>query len=185
MADASPDRIGTRRVYAGRLLNVDVDTVHAPDGTDLELEMVRHPGACAVVPLLSPPENEDPSVLLIEQYRYAAGGTIWEIPAGVLHPGEEPEACARRELEEETGARAGKIEHLTTILTTPGFTDERIHLFLATEITAGEPRLEVDEFIQVKAFTISRVLEMIRDGELRDAKSIVGLLYVAGYRLNL
>lgn len=185
MADASPDRIGTRRVYAGRLLKIDVDTVRMPHGTALELEMVRHPGACAVVPLLSAPESEDPTVLLIEQYRYAAGGRIWEIPAGVLHPGEAPEACAKRELEEETGARAGQLEHLTTIYTTPGFTDERIHLFLATEITVGEPRVEPDEFIQVEALPISRVLEMIREGELIDAKSIVALLYVAGYCLNL
>lgn len=185
MADASPDRIGTRRVYAGRLLTVDVDTVRTPHGAALELEMVRHPGACAVVPLLSAPESEDPSILLIEQYRYAAGGRIWEIPAGVLHPGEAPEACAKRELEEETGARAGQLEHLTTIYTTPGFTDERIHLFLATEITVGEPRVEPDEFIQVEALPISRVLEMIREGELIDAKSIVALLYVAGYCLNL
>jgi ADP-ribose pyrophosphatase len=178
-------RLGTRRAYAGRLLRVDVDTVKAPDGSTLELEMVRHPGAAAVVALLSDPSSTDPQVLLIRQYRYAADGPIWEIPAGVLEPGETPDACARRELLEETGARAARVEHLTTIYTTPGFTDERIHLFLATGVTAGEPHPESDEFLTVDARPISRVLEMIRNGEIVDGKSIVALLYLAGFRLGL
>lgn len=178
-------RLGTRRVYAGRLLQVDVDTVRAPDGSTLELELVRHPGAAAVVPLLSHPESADPSVLLLRQYRYAAGGPIWEVPAGVLEPGESPETCARRELLEETGARAERIEHLTTIFTTPGFTDERIHVFVASGITVGEPRPNSDEFLEVDAKPLSRVLEMIRDREMVDGKSIVALLYLAGFRLGM
>ncbi len=184
---ASPvrHRVATRRAYAGRLLQVDVDTVRAPDGSTLELELVRHPGAAAVVPLLSDPESSDPQVLLLRQYRYAAGGPIWEVPAGVLEPGESPEACARRELLEETGARAERMEHLTTIFTTPGFTDERIHLFIASGITAGEPRPMSDEFLEVEAKPLSRVLEMIRDQEMVDGKSIVALLYLAGFRLGL
>jgi ADP-ribose pyrophosphatase len=183
----SPERrrLQTRRAYTGRLINVDLDTVQAPDGSTLNLEMVRHPGAAAVVPLLGAPAGEDPQVLLIRQHRYAAGGPIWEVPAGVLEPGETPEACARRELLEETGARAERIEHLTTIFTTPGFTDERIHLFVATGITAGEPKPMPDEFLMVEPRPISRVLEMIRDGELVDAKSIVAILYLAGFRLGL
>jgi ADP-ribose pyrophosphatase len=138
-----------------------------------------------VVPLLSDPQSADPAVLLIQQYRYAAGGPIWEIPAGVLHPGEDPASCARRELAEETGATAEELQRLTTVFTTPGFTDERIHLFLATGLRAGEPRHERDEFITIRAVPMTRVLEMVRDGEIRDAKSIVALLYVAGYRLGL
>jgi ADP-ribose pyrophosphatase len=122
--------------------------------------------------------------LLIHQYRYATGGTIWEIPAGVLEPGEEPEACARRELTEETGATAEHFQHLTTVYTTPGFTDEVIHLFLATGITPGEPNHAEDEFIEVEARPLTKVMEMIRDGEIIDAKSIVALLYVAGFTLN-
>jgi ADP-ribose pyrophosphatase len=164
---------------------VDVDTVRAPDGSTLTLEVVRHPGAAAVVPLLSDPTGADPQVLLIRQYRYAAGGPIWEVPAGVLEPGESPEECARRELREETGARAERIEHLTTIYTTPGFTDERIHLFLATGITPGEPRPMSDEFLVVEARPISRVLVMIRDREVVDAKSVVALLFLAGFRMGL
>ncbi len=174
-----------RRVYAGRLLNVDLETVEAPDGSTLQLELVRHPGAAAVVALVSPPESEDPNVLLLKQYRHAAGGPIWEVPAGVLEPGETPAECARRELKEETGADAERIEHLTTMYTTPGFTDERIHLFLATGITAGQPRPMADEFFEVQAMPISRTLELIRDGEIADGKSIVALLYVAGFRLGM
>lgn len=183
----SPERprVDSRRAYTGRLINVDLDTVRAPDGSTLTLEMVRHPGAAAVVPLLSDPGGADPQVLLIRQYRYAAGGPIWEVPAGVLEPGESPDDCARRELEEETGARAERIEYLTTIYTTPGFTDERIHLFLATGITAGEPRPMLDEFLVVEARPLSRVLEMIRGREIVDSKSIVALLFLAGFRLGM
>lgn len=174
-----------RRVYAGRLLNVDLETVEAPDGSSLELELVHHPGAAAVVALVSPPSSDDPSVLMLRQYRYAAGGPIWEVPAGVLEPGEAPAECARRELKEETGADAERFEHLTTMYTTPGFTDERIHLFLATGITAGEARPMADEFLEVRAMPISRALELIRNGEIADGKSIVALLYVAGFRLGM
>ena len=129
-------------------------------------------------------DAEDPSVLLIKQYRYATGGTIWEVPAGVLDPGEEPIDCARRELREEVGAEAEELEHLITMYTTPGFTDERIHIFLATGITIGETQHEPDEFIDVVALPISRILEMIRGGDLVDGKSVTALLYVAGFRLG-
>jgi ADP-ribose pyrophosphatase len=182
---SSRRRVATRRVYAGRLLQVDVDTVQAPDESLIELEIVRHPGAAAVVPLLSDPGSPDPHVLLLRQFRYAAGGSIWEVPAGVLEPEESPEACARRELLEETGARAERMDYLTTVLTTPGFTDEKIHLFVATGISTGEPRPMSDEFIEVEARPLSKVLEMIRDRDIVDAKSIVALLYVAGFRLGL
>lgn len=178
-------RLATRRVYSGRLLTVEEETVQTPAGTEITLEMIRHPGAAAVVALLSEPDADDPHVLLIHQYRYAAEGSIWEVPAGVLERGEDPETCARRELEEETGARAECFEHLTTIFTTPGFTDERIHLFLATGIQAGTAAPEEDELIAVQTRPMSHVLRMIRDREIIDAKSIAALLYVAGFRLNL
>lgn len=185
MTKTPPDRISTKRVFDGRIVKVDLDTVRAPDGSEMQLEMVRHRGASAIVPLLSEPDATDPSVLLIKQYRYATNGTIWEIPAGVLDPGEEPIDCARRELLEEVGAKAESIEHLTSIYTTPGFTDEQIHIFLATGLTVGETSHELDEFIEVEARPISKVLEMIRDGELIDSKTISALLYVAGFRLGL
>jgi ADP-ribose pyrophosphatase len=185
MPASGRERLATRRAYAGRLLTVDADTVRLPNGTELELEIVRHPGAAAVVPVLSQPDAEDPYILLLQQYRYAAQGMIWEIPAGVLEPGEEPIACARRELREETGAEADRIEPLTTIFTTPGFTDERSPLFLATGIQPGSASPNPDELIEVQTIPLSRALAMIRDGEITDAKTIIALLYFAGYRLGL
>jgi ADP-ribose pyrophosphatase len=185
MTDTVPDRLSTRRVYDGHLIKVDMDRVRAPTGEELELELIRHPGAAAIVPLLSDPEANDPTILLIRQYRYAAGGTIWEVPAGVLEPDEEPVACARRELLEETGATAEAIEHLATVYTTPGFTDERIHIFLATGLTVREPNHEPDEFIEVRGLPLSEALAKIRDGEIVDAKSVVALLYLAGFRLGM
>lgn len=183
MADL-PARVSTRRVFEGRLVQLDVDTVRDPRGQTRAYEVVRHPGAAAVVALLSDPAGPDPGVLLIRQYRHAVQATIWEIPAGTMESGEDPLGCARRELEEETGATAERLEPLTTIYTTPGFTDERIHLYLATGIRAGEPASRPDELITVEARPLSRVLTMIRDGEIVDGKSIIALLYVAGYRLG-
>lgn len=171
----------TRRVHTGRVLNLDIDMVRFPDGSTGELEIIRHPGAAAVVPLASPRDATDPVVLLLKQFRYAAGGPLWEIPAGRLEPGESPDACAQRELREETGARAGRLERLTTIWTTPGFTDEVIHLFLATEITMGAATREPDEFIEVVPRPLSEILAAIRRGEISDAKTVVALLYMAGF----
>lgn len=185
MSGGPPDQIAVRRVYTGRVLNLDVDTVRYPDGSEGQLEMIRHPGAAAVVPLLTSPEAADPQVLLIRQYRYAAGGKIWEVPAGRLDPGESPEGCARRELLEEAGLETSHLERLTIIHTTPGFTDERIHLFAAWDLKTGSGRPESDEFIEAAPHPMSRVLEMIRVGGITDAKTIVALLYFAGFRLGL
>lgn len=175
-------RIASRRVYNGRVINLDVDTVRFPNGTIGELEMIRHPGASAVVPFLSEPTGSDPQILLIRQYRYAAEQYLYEIPAGRLDPGEDPAVCARRELREETGCEATGVEHLITIYTTPGFTDERIHLFMAVGLTRGEVAREADEFIEVETVTLSRALDLIRQGEIQDAKTALGLLYAAGFR---
>lgn len=177
-------KISSAREYTGRIINLDVDTVRFPDGSTGTLEMVRHPGASAVLPFLSEPSGADPEVLLIRQYRYAANGFVYEIPAGRLDPGEAPEACAHRELREETGCTARRMQHLYTFFTTPGFTDEKIHAFMATDLTRGDARLEADEFVEVKPVTLSRALEMVRDGEIVDAKTALTLLYAAGFRLG-
>jgi len=103
-------QLATRRVYAGRVVRLDVDTVRFPDGSTGELELIRHPGAAAVVPCLTDPKGSDPTILMIKQYRYAAGGSLWEVPAGTLDPNEAPDACARRELLEETGVTAERLE---------------------------------------------------------------------------
>ena len=177
--------LASRRIYAGRVVRLDVDTVRFPDGSTGELEVIRHPGAAAIVPCASDPRGQDPTILMIRQYRYAAGGPLWEIPAGTLDPGEDPEAGARRELLEETGVSAARLERLTSIFTTPGFTDEVIHLYLASDLTTGEPSRERDEFIEVVPQPLSRVLALIRDGDVRDAKTIVAILYMAGFVLKL
>jgi len=170
--------VSSRRVFSGRVLDLDVDTVRFPDGSVGDLEMIRHPGASAVVPFVSDPHGADPEVLLIRQFRHAAERYVWEIPAGRLEPGEPPEACARRELEEEAGVTAGELRRLTTIYTTPGFTDERIHLFLASSLGEGTERREADEFLEVHRMPWSRVLRLIDEGEVEDGKTLVALMFV-------
>lgn len=181
-APISPGRVSTRRVYDGRVINLDVDTVRFPDGSVGELEMVRHPGASAVVPFLSDPTGEDPQVLLIRQYRYAAEEFIYEVPAGRLDAGEDPLDCARRELREETGCTAERVEHMYTMYTTPGFTDEKIHLFMAVGLTHGDAGREADEFLELETLALSRALEMIERGEIKDSKTALALLFAAGFR---
>jgi ADP-ribose pyrophosphatase len=175
-------KLSSRRAYTGRVISLDVDSVEFPDGSVGELEMIRHPGASAIVPFLSDPKGQDPQVLLIRQYRYAAEGYLYEIPAGRLDPGEPPEACAMRELKEETGCSAAAITHLFTMYTTPGFTDEKIHLFMATGLESGQAKHEADEFLDLHPVLLSRALQMIEAGEIQDAKTALGLLFAAGFR---
>jgi ADP-ribose pyrophosphatase len=144
--------------------------------------MIRHPGASAIVPFLSDATGTDPQLLLIRQYRYAAGQYLYEIPAGRLDPGEEPRDCARRELREETGCSARQIDFLFTMYTTPGFTDERIHLFMATGLERGETAHEADEFLTIETVTLSQALRLIQQGEIKDAKTALGILFAAGFR---
>lgn len=183
MKDAN--QVSTRRVYTGRVLNLDIDTVRFPDGKLGELEIIRHSGASAVVPFMSDPTGPDPQLLLIRQYRYAAGGYVYEIPAGRLDAGEDPATCAHRELREETGCTSGRMERLFTMFTTPGFTDERIHVFMAVGLTHGAVAREADEFLEVETMPLSRALSMIEVGEIQDGKTALGILYAAGYRTRL
>ncbi len=177
-------KVSGERKFTGRVINVDLDRVRFPDGKIGELEMVRHPGASAVVPLLGDAAGSDPQLVLISQYRYAAESFVLEIPAGRLEPGESPELCAGRELREETGCTAEHMERVFTMYTTPGFTDERIHVFLATGLTRGAHAREGDEFIELVTVTISQALAMIERNEIVDAKTALAILYVAGFRLG-
>jgi ADP-ribose pyrophosphatase len=161
---------------------MDVDEVRFPDGSVGKLEMIRHPGASAIVPFLSDPYGDDPQVLLIRQYRHAADGYLYEIPAGRLNPGEAPKTCALRELREETGCSAQTMEQLFTMYTTPGFTDEKIHVFMATGLEAGETSHEADEFLDLHPMPLSRALSMVEAGEIQDAKTALALLFTAGFR---
>ena len=177
-------RLASRRVFTGRVVNLDIDTVRFPDGSVGELEMIRHSGASAVVPFVSDPFGDHPQVLLIRQYRYAAEQHLYEIPAGRLNPGEPAEACARRELLEETGCTAKHLEFLHTMFTTPGFTDEKIHLFMAWDLEKGAMQHENDEFIEPEVLPLEEVIAKIKSGQIMDAKTSLALLFVAGFRLG-
>jgi ADP-ribose pyrophosphatase len=165
----------SKHVFTGKVLTLNIDTVTLPNGFTVDLEIVRHPGAAAVVPL-----KDNGMVVLIKQFRHAAGGFIYEIPAGKLHPGEDPLHCAARELEEEIGYVAGRLELLTSILTAPGFTDEVIHIYKATGMTAGRQQLDRDEVLEVLEISLEEAIKMIKAGTIRDAKTIVGLELVGG-----
>jgi ADP-ribose pyrophosphatase len=175
-------QLGSQVLYTGRIFRLDRDTVRFPDGSNAEMDIIRHPGASAIVPFMSDPEGENPQLLLLRQYRYAAGGYIYEVPAGRLDAGESPASCAVRELKEETGCTAERMEPLFTMFTTPGFTDEKIHVFMATGLTHGESAREADEFADVVIMPLAEALELIRVGEIMDAKTALSILYVAGFR---
>ena len=159
---------------SGFRIDVSRERVTLPNGRVAQLDIVHHPGASAVVPFVD--AND---VLLIRQFRHAAGGTILEVPAGKLDPGDTPEACAARELEEEAGRRAGRLEKLGWIFTTPGFTDEVIHLFAAFELERVPTRHEDDEVIEVVRLPFAEALELVWRGELPDAKSAMALVHAA------
>ena len=162
------------RSYTGYVIEVISEEIELPNGHVVGLDLIRHPGASAVVPFLSRDE-----VMLIRQYRYAVGGTLYEVPAGKLDPGEAPEACAARELEEETGWRAGRLELLGSIWTTPGFTNERIHLYAAHDLEQTQQRLQNDEIIELVPMPLDAALELVWSGQLSDAKSALALIYAA------
>jgi len=176
--------LSSERRYTGRIIDLDVDRVRFPDGSTGQLEMIRHPGASAVVPFVDPPESPDPRVVLIRQFRHATGDYIWEVPAGRLDTGESPEACARRELHEEAGVVAGELRYLISIYTTPGFTDEKIHLFLASRLEDGARSPEADEFMEVHTLRWSEVGRMVRAGQVVDGKTLVSLLFVQCFMRN-
>lgn len=159
-----------KTIFKGKVVTLNLETVTLPNGATVELEVVRHPGAAAIVPM-----KDEQTVILIRQFRLAAGGFIYEIPAGKLFPGEDPQLCAERELEEEIGYRAATVERLETFLTAPGFTDEVMHLFKASNLTKTAQKLDHDEILEVVEMSLEKALAHVRDGTIRDAKTIVGL----------
>ena len=167
-ADAS------KEIYRGKVVHLFVDTVTLPNGHTTTLEMIRHPGASAVVPFLDPA-----TILLVRQYRHAAGGYLLEVPAGKLDPGEAPEHCAARETAEETGYRPARLEKLGAILTTPGFTDEIIHLYAGFDLEVVAGALEVDEDLTVEPWPFAEALARVEEGAIQDAKTMSALLLAA------
>jgi ADP-ribose pyrophosphatase len=177
-------RLARRGVHDGRIVHLSIDTVRFPDGSVGELEFIHHAGACAVLPVAGRLDEPDPDVLLIRQYRYATGGYLYEVPAGMpARPGEPWEEVARRELEEETGWKAGRLIPLTRIYTTPGFTDEVIYLWLATELELGTSKLDRDEFLELVRIPLSTALQWVREGRIVDGKSVGTLLFAARFAL--
>jgi ADP-ribose pyrophosphatase len=165
-----------RHIYKGRIVDLRLEEVTLPNQVTVALEMVRHPGAAAVVAL-----DDEGCVTLLHQFRHAAGGFIWEIPAGKLDAGEDPERCAARELREEAGLVAGELVHLGAVLTAPGFCDERIHLYLARRLSSAPQQLDDDEVLTLRRVPLAEALEMIRAGDIEDAKTIAGLHHAAAY----
>jgi ADP-ribose pyrophosphatase len=170
---AKPQIIDSVEVFRGRIFYVTVDTV--VEGTvTYQREVVHHPGSAVIIPVFS-----DGTIALVRQYRHAAVRYLLEIPAGTLNRGEAPEEGAARELEEELGFVAGRMEKLSEFFVSPGFCEEKMWLYMATELVETEQRLEQDELIEVCRFPLNQTLEMISDGEIQDAKTIIGLLLAA------
>ena len=160
----------SRRIYEGRVINLRVDEVVTGDGWSTTREVVEHRGAAAIVPLL-----DKDNVILVRQYRYAIGSDLLEIPAGTLEPDEAPDHCARRELEEETGYRCGKLTKILECYVAPGYSTEKIHFFLARDLVRTEMRTEEDESIRPEILPIAALVGRIQEGNIRDAKTICGL----------
>jgi ADP-ribose pyrophosphatase len=165
-------------LHEGRVFQLTRENITLENGTTIDLDIIRHPGASAVVPL-----SKKDTVLMLEQYRHAVGGFIWEIPAGTLSSGETPLDCAKRELIEETGFSARAWEKLGEITPLPGYSDERIHIFLATELTAARQNLDMDEVLRVHEMKLETALDMIHNGAIQDSKTISGLI-MASHRLT-
>ena len=160
----------SQQIYKGKIVDLRVETTMLPNGASATLEIISHPGASAVVPL-----KDETTVLLVRQYRHAVGGYIYEIPAGKLSPGEDPRDCAQRELEEEIGYIAGNLDPVVSFLTTPGFTNEVIHIYRGTNLTQGTQNLGHDEVLEVIEMPMTEAIAKIHNGTIRDGKTIVGL----------
>jgi 8-oxo-dGTP pyrophosphatase MutT (NUDIX family) len=161
----------TRTVFEGQLVRLGIESLTLPNGESLELEIVRHPGGAAVVAL-----DENRRVCLLRQFRHAAGGWLWELPAGKLEKDEDPQATAARELAEEAGLRAGRWHKLGSVLMTPGFCDETIHLYLVERLSAVTTQPERHELIEIHWLPFSDAIKQIHDGAIQDAKTMLGLL---------
>ena len=163
-------------LYHGKVFELIRENITLENGTTTDVEFIEHPGAAAIIPFL-----DDRRIVLLKQYRHALKKHIWEIPAGTLDPHEKIIDCAKRELIEETGYSASGWQKLGEITPVPGYSDERIHIYLATELQPAAQNLDADEVIQVQEVEFNKALEMIGNGEIQDAKSIAGLLMASAW----
>jgi len=169
----TPEFIDSKKVFSGRVFDVSVDTVREASRTYIR-EVVHHPGSAVILPAF-----DDGTIALVKQYRHPAVKYLLELPAGTLNDNERPEDGAARELEEELGVVAGTLEKLSEFFVSPGFCEEKMWLYLATDLSETAQRLEDDEFLEVVRLPVDRALQMITDGEIEDAKTIIGLLLAA------
>lgn len=163
--------VSSEEIFRGKIIGLKVDQVEMPDGSLARRELVHHPGGVGVVAV-----TEDKQVILVKQYRKPIEDAIYEIPAGKLDPGEDHRTCGIRELEEETGLKAESFTYLGFIYPSPGFTDERTYLYLATGLTQGETHPDPDEYLDIVQLPLDRVAAMIMDNEISDAKTVAGIL---------
>ncbi len=170
--DESPLRKET--VYEGHIVHLYLETMRLPNGREATLEIIRHKGAVAIVPV-----QDDGRIVMVRQFRLAAGRRLLEVPAGGLEPGEDPAECAIRELQEEAGFYPGKLTRLGGIYTAPGYTSEYIHLFMATDLRPSVLQSDPDEFLEVVTLSLDEVLGLIERGEVEDGKTIAALLLAA------
>lgn len=163
--------ISKKHIYTGNIIGVDVISVSLPNGKEATRDYVSHPGAAVVVPL-----TDNGELYMVRQYRKPIESELLELPAGKLDKGEDPLVCARRELKEETGLEAEKLEHLISIHSTPGFSNEVLHMYLATGLKEGEACADEDEFISSEKIPVKILVDMVLKKEITDAKSIIGIL---------
>lgn len=167
----SEKSVSSQMLYDGKIVHLYLDIVELPNGKQAKREVVRHVGAVAMVPI-----DAAGNVILVRQFRHAAGRILLEVPAGTLNPGEDPDVCAARELQEETGFKPGHLRKLGGIYTAPGYTSEYIHLYLATDLVQSSLDKDEDEFIEVERMPLQQALNLIRTGQIADGKSISALL---------
>jgi ADP-ribose pyrophosphatase len=177
MKNKLPETISTDTVYEGKVFDIQLAQIHDGENSYAR-EIVTHHGSCVIVPVF-----DDNRVALVRQYRHPAQKYLLEIPAGTLNENEVPETGAAREVEEEIGARAGKIEKMTEFYVSPGFLTEKMHLFLATDFTETKQNLDDDEFLSIEKFSFEQIFQMIKNGEIEDAKTMVGVI-LAGAKLG-
>ncbi len=163
--------ISSQHIFDGNIIKVEKMFVKLPDGREASRDIVRHPGASAVIPM-----SDDGGLYMVTQYRKPFDKTMLEIPAGKLDMGEDPLVCAKRELQEETGLTAGKIKHIVSIYSTPGFSDEILHIYAAAELSEGKACADEDEFISCEKIPVEKLVDKVLKHEINDAKTIIGIL---------
>lgn len=173
MSDLYETTVGSKTIYEGRVIDLVIEDVQLPNGSKSRRELVKHPGAVAIIPVTS-----DGKIVLIKQFRKALDRIIVEIPAGKLEKHEEPFACAQRELEEETGYKAKTLTYITSFYTSPGFADELIYLYFSDELERGTSKLDEDEFLEVIEVTLEEAEKLVASQQIYDAKTAYAIQYL-------